>query len=305
MSEKKLNSSVFASVPGLIALQKKTRKGGNPNLQKQTLSGTGNTPSPFKTKGMDFAEVRAYQAGDDSRQIDWRVTAKYGKPYTKLYIDEKERPIFFLCDMRTAMKFASHGDFKSVLSAKITAFLGWYCAAKGDSLRALVLTPNALKLTAIGKGKDIVLPMLKEISHASNPTHIAPDEMTLEQAMARALPFVQKGALVFVCSDFHDLTDACAPLLGKLSGAATVTFVHIYDEMEKNLPAALIPVSNGTESALIDMRIGKNRKAYAAAFDKQHAFIKKMATSHGITYLETPTDSDYIKTIAAYAQGRI
>lgn len=305
MSEKKLNSSVFASVPGLIALQKKARKGANPTLQKQTLAGSGNTRSPFKTKGMDFAEVRAYQAGDDSRQIDWRVTAKYGKPYTKLYVDEKERPVFFVCDMRTAMKFASHGDFKSVACARITAFLGWYCAAKGDNLRALMLTPNALKLTATGKGKDVVLPILKELSRASNPTHLAPDEVTLEQALARAIPFVQKGALVFVCSDFHDLTEKCKRLLGKLSHAGTVTFVHIYDEMERQLPDAFIPASNGKDALIVDMTVKKNRTAYTATFDKQQGFIKKMAAAHQTSYLDIRTDSDYIKTIAAFCEGRI
>lgn len=305
MSEKKLNSSVFASVSGLIALQKKARKGSMPRTQKQTLSGSGNTRSPFKTKGMDFAEVRAYQAGDDSRQIDWRVTAKYGKPYTKLYVDEKERPVFFLCDMRTAMKFASHGDFKSVVCAKIAAFLGWYCAAKGDSLRALILTPTALKLTAIGKGKDIVLPILKELSRASNPLHLASDEMTLEQAMARSLPFVQKGALVFVCSDFHDLTDACIPLVSKLANTGNLTFVHIYDEMEKELPNAFIPISNGTEAFMVDMTSKKNRSAYTAAFEKQQAFIKKVATTYGAACLEVTTRSDYIKTIILNAEGRL
>lgn len=305
MNEKKLNSSVFASVNSLIALQKKAKKGSTVTPQKQTLFGTGATKSPFKTKGMDFAEVRAYQAGDDTRQIDWRVTAKYGKPYTKLYIDEKERPVFFMCDLRSHMKFASHGDFKSVIAAKITTFLGWFCAAKGDSLQALVITPDTLKLTTSGKGKNIVLPLLKELSAASHPTALTPDVMTLDQALTRAVSMVSKGALVFICSDFHDFDLKGVKQCTKIANKGGVTFIHIFDEMEETLPAALLPLSDGYQATLVDMTDKKNRKVFDAAFASQQTFIKKTATTYGINYIPVRTDSDYLKTIAAFCEGRV
>ena len=86
--------------------------------RNQAYSHSGSAKSPFRTRGLDFQEIRAYQQGDDIRQIDWKTTAKHGgKPYTKLYTDEKEQPVYFVCDLRGCMKFASRGVFKSVIVA--------------------------------------------------------------------------------------------------------------------------------------------------------------------------------------------
>ena len=92
--EKEWPSSVFANKQALIALKKKVNALKLKKSKLPALTGSGEQQSPVKTKGLDFQEVRVYQPGDDIRLIDWRITAKHNKPYTKLFTDEKERQVF-------------------------------------------------------------------------------------------------------------------------------------------------------------------------------------------------------------------
>ena len=107
----------------LTALKQRAELFALPESGKKVLTGIGSTYSPFKSRGLDFQEVRVYQPGDDIRQIDWHSTAKYGKPFTKLYTEEKERTLFFIVDLRSSMYFATHGDFKAIMAARLTAFM--------------------------------------------------------------------------------------------------------------------------------------------------------------------------------------
>ena len=94
--------------------------------------------SPFKGRGMEFDEVRPYTQGDDVRSIDWRVTARSGKPHTKLFREERERAVLLWIDLRPAMFFATRGAFKAVRAAQAAALLGWNTLQRGDRLGALI-----------------------------------------------------------------------------------------------------------------------------------------------------------------------
>ena len=99
----------------------------------------------FRGRGIDFEEVRAYQAGDDVRSIDWRVTARTTEPHTKLFQEEKERPVLVVVDQRIRNFFGSKQCFKSVLAAYTAALLAWSALRNNDRVGGLVLTDNDLK----------------------------------------------------------------------------------------------------------------------------------------------------------------
>ncbi len=92
--------------------------------------------APHKGRGMEFAEVRQYQYGDDIRAIDWRVTARTGEAHTKLYQEEKERPVFIFCDLSSPLLFGSRLLLKSVQAAHLSALVAWSACARGDRLVA-------------------------------------------------------------------------------------------------------------------------------------------------------------------------
>ena len=94
----------------------------------------GEYVSRFKGRGMEFDETRIYQPGDDIRSIDWRVTARSDKTHTKVYREERERPVFISVDYRPTMAFATRGVFKSVQAAKIAGLLAWSAQANGDRI---------------------------------------------------------------------------------------------------------------------------------------------------------------------------
>src|SRR5690554_8053349 len=89
---------------------------------------------------MDYSEVRQYQAGDDIRSMDWRVTARTGKAHVKVFHEEKERPVLLLCDLRAGMQFGSQRALKSVLAADITALISWASLQAGDRVGAFLFT---------------------------------------------------------------------------------------------------------------------------------------------------------------------
>ena len=122
--------------------------------RKNTFTGFGDNKSIFKSRGLNFQEVRQYQPGDDIRQIDWRVTAKYGKPFTKLYAEEKEKEAYVLCDLRPSMQFASHGHFKSVMAGRLATLIGFLAQKKNDSLAYQILSHSLVKSLGIMPAKD-------------------------------------------------------------------------------------------------------------------------------------------------------
>lgn len=169
-----------------------------------------------KGRGMEFDEVRHYQQGDDVRTIDWRVTARTGKVHTKLFREEKERPVFVLTDLSSSMQFGSHLLFKSVQAAHLAALLAWHVKERGDKLGGLVFSEQQvleLKPTARSQG---VLRYLTALTKAqpSKPQNLSPSSaespvekrLDLDQALALLRRLVHPGALVYVLSDFSNLS---------------------------------------------------------------------------------------------------
>ena len=104
------------------------------------VAASGGHLSPYKGRGVEFDESRLYQPGDDLRTIDWRVTARTGKPHTKVFREERNRPVFVWLDLRRPMLFATRGAYKGVRAAEIAALIAWSAVANGDRLGGLVFT---------------------------------------------------------------------------------------------------------------------------------------------------------------------
>ena len=265
----------------------------------KAYTGSGEANSPFRTRGLDFQEIRAYQPGDDIRQIDWRTTAKQGKPFTKLYTDEKERPVYFVCDMRTRMKFASHGDFKSVVAARITTFLAWMVERKKDKIGSVVLMPDQIKSVDL-RGRGGIDGLIADLVASGTPIPDQPDNTSLEQAFLFLAREAKSGAMIFICSDFSDLTPSALHVLSRLSTRRSLALIHIYDEMEGTLPYGFWTMTDGEKIATVDMTNKNARDAFEKPFAEQAAFVKKMAEQNGWGYFSVKTTDDYLGILTAY-----
>ena len=294
---------VYAKLDHLLRLKKQALGFKLKETNRQAYTGRGYTKSPFKSKGLDFQEVRAYQPGDDIRQIDWRVTAKYGKPFTKLYTDEKERQVFLICDMRSRMKFASRGRFKSVVAAYTAALLSYLAENKSDRLGFTVLTAEQIETTKAYGANEVLNGLLHTLETASDPLETASDQLSLHQALQKSTPLVRAGSLVFILSDFSDWTPACESILRRWAQKSTCGLIHIYDELEKHLPSGIFPISDGREITLIDTKSHRFQTDYADVFLKREEALKSLARNYDIGYLPVRTDEDIISKVFAYCVG--
>lgn len=116
---------------------------------------------------MEFDEVRVYHPGDDVRTIDWRVTARTGRPHTKLFQEERERPVLVLVDVRAGMRFGTRDCFKSVLAAKAAAVLAWIGIGGGDRVGGLVLAPSGIIALRAERTRRRILAFVRSIADAT------------------------------------------------------------------------------------------------------------------------------------------
>jgi uncharacterized protein (DUF58 family) len=189
-----------------------------------------------KGRGMEFDEARHYQAGDDIRAIDWRVTARTGKTHTKLYREEKERPVFVLTDLSDSMQFGTQFLFKSVQAAHLTALIAWSAKKRGDRIGGLVFNQyQHLECKPLTRQKA-VLSLLNSMIKVQKPQTDTQQQVTLADACARLRRLAHPGSLVFILSDFSQLDETAKQHIAKLSKHCEVIAYPISDPFEHQLP---------------------------------------------------------------------
>lgn len=294
-------SPVSVDESGLRAIKLLTRDLIMRDTKQLAYSGSGMSNSPFRTRGLDFQEIRAYQPGDDIRQIDWRTTAKHGKPFTKLYTDEKERPVYFICDMRGRMKFASHGDFKSVVVARMAMFLAWMVERKKDRIGSVVLMPDQIKSVDSRRNGGIDA-MISDLVASGAPVPETPDKTTLGEALTFLAREARNGAMIFILSDFSDLTQDDVKIMHRLSVRRTIAFIQIYDELETQMPYGFWTVSDGWKTATVDMTNKSIRESFEKPFREQLEMVRHVADKNGWGYLPIKTTDDYLAILSQYVR---
>lgn len=253
----------------------------------------GSNASVFKGRGMEFAESRIYQAGDDVRNIDWRVTARTGKTHTKLFQEERERPVQILLDCRAMMQFGTRTRFKSHLAAEIAAQLAWAAHDGGDRLGGQLLTRSGLAEYRAARTRRAVLRFLEKIvEHSSwqaNQAVNSPNEPALATGVARLRRVCRPGTLVFVISDFNDFDADVGKQLARLSHRAHITAIQVLDALDSALPPRGGRLSDGEKTLSLSV-LGRDKVAdYAADFTKRQQHLFKTCAQNGITYHQLMT----------------
>lgn len=232
----------------------------------------GHRASLIKGRGMEFAEVRHYQPGDDVRTIDWRVTARTGKVHTKLFVEERERPVLILLDLSHSLYFGSSLLLQSVQAAHLATTLGWSAIQHGDRLGALIATemehlelkPRSRQqgilqlISAIQSLHERQLNQLSE--YQSEPEH-------LFRACQRLRRIAKPGSLIWIISDGANLTENCLAPLSDLKRHCDMGAFLITDPLRQGtlaLPKQFqLPVKEGNREMVL------NRAGYDAWLQKQ------------------------------------
>lgn len=284
---------VYLAVEDLLALRGPAQQ---LNLHKQRpsqaiMGGQGRTR--FRGRGMEFAEVRPYQPGDDIRTIDWRVTARTQSPYTKLFQEERERPVLVLVDQRSPMFFGSRYMLKSVYAAQIAAVIGWAAHQVGDRIGGLIVGDSEQNDLRAARGKQGLLRFFSALSEYNRKltTPLANSEnnalVDILQALNRV---VRPGSQVFLLSDFHDLNAACAEPLSLMAKHSDVMAIQIYDALEVQLPKrSWLRISNGKQQVTLDTQAVL--PGFQQAFYAQQEFLSQMCLNNRIVCAQAPVSA--------------
>ncbi len=284
------------------------------NLKHSTIRAgqSGGYVSRFKGRGMEFEEARVYQPGDDIRSIDWRVTARTGETHTKVFREERERPVFISVDNRPAMHFATRGVFKSVLAAKLAGLLAWAAQHHGDRIGGQIFTGSVCRELKPQNGKHAVLRFLNAISNQYDGNHADPAAITLEHVLARLMQHARPGSLVYIISDFRGINDQVETHLAKLSRHCQVVLIFVYDPLESRLPdkgryrfiARDAASLSGTGAATDDVRdvvvdTGDRQRLlkYQQHFSERLHQLEQIAKKMGLVFIQCSTTDDPIQRL--------
>jgi uncharacterized protein (DUF58 family) len=257
---------VNADLNELIALRRYAR-----SIPKQLLGKTlqpGLNSSKLRGRGMHFSEVRNYQAGDEIRHMEWRVTARTGRPHIKLYQEEKERPVVIMADFSPSMIFGTQVAFKSVIAARLAALLAWTVVAQGDRVGGFFFSATEHN-EFIPRGRDSgVLPLLASLSYFTqqNIMHYEQEPQGLLEALTRIRRVVKPGSILILISDFYSMNTESEKQLNRLRAHSDLLAYHICDPLELSPPKPnQYNITNGQEELLLNTRAD----TIFAAYDKQ------------------------------------
>lgn len=197
---------------------------------------TGVHLSRRKGRGMDFAEVRPYITGDDIRNIDWKITARTGKPHTKLFREERDRSVYVLLNLSGDMYFGSKSQLKARMASMIAAAVSWQALKNGDKIGGLILTDHALKLQEALSYRKGVLQWLKQICDSYNQgLEQKPESLSLLSPLNTLSKVLRPGAKLIIISDFYRLCHKSCLMIRHLRKKHDVNCIQIYDALERNI----------------------------------------------------------------------
>ena len=306
-AEALLNPSTQVTLKQLLDLQRHSGKLDLSRQQPARAHLAGNHPSRFRGRGMDYQESRTYQPGDDIRNMDWRVTARAGRPHTKLFQEERERPVIFLIDLGPSLFFATRGALKSVIAAHAATLLAWAAAAQGDRIGALLFNGGHHELKPRSRHRG-VLQLIHAILEQSDPIRglaASPRANGLSEALIRLRRIVRPGSLVICLSDFRTLDEGSADDLLRLRQHNDIVALQITDPIELTAPPpGRYGISDGDRVGILDTGSDAGQRHYRAFFQGRQLRLQQLMTQRGIRLLQLSTDSDVIATLQANFGGR-
>ncbi|MBM4227086.1 MAG: DUF58 domain-containing protein [Gammaproteobacteria bacterium] len=247
----------------------------------------GEYRAPLKGRGMEYLESRPYQAGDDVRALDWRLTARLGKPHTKLFREERERPVFLVVDLGPTMAFATRGCFKRVQAARAAALLAWKAVESGDRIGGIVHAGKHHRELVPARGKLAAMRLLHLLaeSGAAAPESLEENgDSASSQALAlrRLRRLARPGSLVFVIGDGRGLDEAACKELAELRRHCELGLLLVHDPLEISLPPLTRPlrVRQGLQEHVLNALPDAARSAYADRFAARESSLARFAREH-------------------------
>ena len=255
----------------------------------------GQYHSAFKGRGMAFSEVREYQYGDDVRDIDWNVTARFNKPYVKVFEEERELTVMLLVDMSSSLDFGTSGMYKKDMVAEIAATLAFAAIQNNDKIGAIFFTDRIEKFIPPQKGRKHILYIIRELL-GFEPESRHTDLIVPLQYLTNA---IKKRCTTFLLSDFIDERDFKSALT-IANRKHDVVAIQVYDKRVEELPDVglmkMVDAESG-EDMYIDTSSRMVREMHHKWWVERQQLLRDVFTKSGVDSISVRTDQDYVKSL--------
>lgn len=257
----------------------------------------GPYPSSSRGSGIEFDELRAYLPGDDVRCIDWRVTARTGRPHSRVFREERERPVWIFLDAGPGMHFGTRCAFKSVRAAWSAAVIAWAARDQGDRVGAVVRGTEMTHALPPKRREADFFGLLECIALVTRQHGQAVSE-SLDDALGRLAARVRPGDRVYVFSDFDELGSAGRQHLAQMARRSDPTCVLVYDPLEASAPPpGDYRITDGREVCSVPVGRHGARDEYATLFGKRLEAFAEFCKAHRVGLLALRTDEEVTERI--------
>jgi uncharacterized protein (DUF58 family) len=263
---------------------------------------SGQHASRLRGRGLNFEELRGYLRGDDPRHIDWKVTARTGKPHVRVYTEEKDRTVWLVIDQRITMFFGSRRRMKSVVAAEAAAVAAWRVLAQRDRVGAIVFDDRELGVIEPLRSEQRVTRILDcvvEKNHALDArSGIVPGPGMLNRALRRVAELARHDTLVCVISDGAGVDAETRRHVTRLTAHNDVLFAFIYDPLERAFPdAGRLVFTDGRGQVEFDTGQRRLRERYQRDFDQRLGRMSATSRRHSIPLLELHTEAPVLEQV--------
>lgn len=271
---------------------------------KQLVDGiiSGNYHSVFKGQGIEFSEIREYRAGDDIRTIDWKVTARFNRPYIKEFIEERDLQVYFVIDVSGSGSFGTNIS-KKEKSLEIIASLMFAALRNNDGIGVFLITDNLEKYIPARKGRKYILQLLNVL------TTFMPNsaKTNLKKPLTRVSKIIKRKSIVIIISDFIDSSEYLKPLK-IIRKHHDVIALRIVDPREKEIPnVGMIELEDGEtgEQILVDTSDEKFRNSYSKLIAENDLQFQRNMMKNNIDTISLSTEQNYSTALRTFFKKRI
>ena len=262
----------------------------------------GEYHSAFKERGMAFSEVREYQYGDDVRDIDWNVTARFGKPFVKVFEEERELTVMLLVDVSGSLDFGTQQQTKRQMATEVAATLAFSAIQNNDKIGVIFFSDKVEKFIPPKKGRKHILHIIRELLFFE-PESQKTDIGAAIEYMTNA---IKKRCTVFLLSDFFDRKDYSNQLT-IANRRHDVVAIQVYDYRMTELPDVGIIKMRDSESGddiLVDTSSRAVRRAHHEWWVKYQGWLRNVFTRSNVDCVSVRTDEDYVKALLGLFRRR-
>jgi uncharacterized protein (DUF58 family) len=254
--------------------------------------------SRFRGRGVDFLESRNYQPGDDIRNMDWRVTARTGRAHTKVFQEERERPVLVLLDASPSLFFGTRRVLKSVAAGQMAAAVAWSAVRRGDRIGGFLFAPGRHRELRPAGGRRGAMRMIQGLVDWLQPEEY-PDQgqEPLSGALERVRHAVRPGSLVIIISDFFGMDENCNRHLSRLRQHNDIIGCQVLDVAEHLLPAGAYPITDGENSSVLDLGHKTSRSRYLEMSLRHLNEPRQLFQKHHCGWLVLQTDDDPVDVL--------